>query len=370
MKDILIDGEIGYDWWSDSGATAESVRKQLEGLADGEDVQITLNSPGGSVYEGVVIFNLIRETAKTHSVSVRINCMAMSMASYIALAARTVDKTAKVTVSDNSLLMIHNPWTVTYGDYRDLKKEADYLEKLAVLYGSVHTYVSGRPDADIRKAMDEETYYVGREILDAGFANDFEAIGNDADFVLDAPGARDALIINAKLRFDKAVEKAYSAQNKKELKNDLRKAAALLPCGSESRKAGDRETKPAGSPIQGVKMNPEDLLAKDKACYDAVFALGVARERARVQAHIVLGKKSGAMDIALKHIENGKSTLEEDVHAEYVAASMDRNRIDARNEDDPENLRLPGGREESDAVKSAFWRGMQGKDAKGDTWQE
>jgi ATP-dependent protease ClpP protease subunit len=79
MKEVLMDGAIGYEWWTDSGITAKSVAKQLEGLEDGEDIKITINSPGGSVYEGIVIFNLIRDYAKAHPVAVRINCMAMSM---------------------------------------------------------------------------------------------------------------------------------------------------------------------------------------------------------------------------------------------------------------------------------------------------
>jgi ATP-dependent protease ClpP protease subunit len=176
MKELLIDGDIGYSFWDDSGVTVKSVAKQLEGLEDGEDIKITVNSPGGSVYEGIVIFNLIRDYAKTHPVAVRINCMAMSMASYIALAARTVDKNAVITVSDNSVVMIHNPLIHTWGDYRQLKKDADYLEKLAAVYAAVHAAVSGKSENDIRAAMDDETYYVGKEIQDAGFANDFEVL--------------------------------------------------------------------------------------------------------------------------------------------------------------------------------------------------
>ena len=92
MKTVLIDGYIGYHWWDDSGITAKKVKQQLDGILDGEEIYLEINSSGGSVYEGAVIFNLIRDYAKSHPVSVRINCLAMSMASYIALAARTVNK--------------------------------------------------------------------------------------------------------------------------------------------------------------------------------------------------------------------------------------------------------------------------------------
>jgi ATP-dependent protease ClpP protease subunit len=128
MKEVLIDDVIGYDWWTDSGITAKSVQKQLKGIEAGEDIKVIIDSPGGSVYDGIVIFNLLRDYAKSHPVSVRINCIAMSMAAYIALAPRTVDKNAKITASDNSVFMIHNPWGIAYGDYRDFKKTLNTLK--------------------------------------------------------------------------------------------------------------------------------------------------------------------------------------------------------------------------------------------------
>jgi ATP-dependent protease ClpP protease subunit len=197
MKTVAIDGDIGYDWWTDSGVTAKTVKQQLEGLLDGEEIHVDINSAGGSAYEGVVIFNLLRDHAKTHPVTVRINCIALSMASYIALAARTVNKNAVVTVSDNSIVMIHNPWMYTWGDYRDLKKDSEYLEKLAAMYGSVHAAVSGQSEQAIRKAMDETSYYVGKEIVDAGFANTFDAIVEQENGEQTTAAARDHKIINA-----------------------------------------------------------------------------------------------------------------------------------------------------------------------------
>jgi ATP-dependent protease ClpP protease subunit len=380
MKEILIDGEIGYDWWDGSGNTGKTVAAQLEGIADGEEVSVTINSPGGSVYEGAVIFNLLRETAKTHPMSVRINSIAMSMGSYIALAARTVDKNAKVTVTDNSILMIHNPWIYTYGDYRDLKKQSEYLEKLAAMYGSVHSAVSGKADADIRAAMDEETFYVGKEIVDAGFANDYEAITEQTEPEEEAFGrGRDGKIINAKLRFDAAMQKAREAQNKKEAKNDLQKAAAALASQADfttqtfgalpqdkNKKPESAQTKnSAACGSRGGTMKPEELLAQDKACYEAVFALGekaaLEKERQRVAAHIKRGEKIGAMDIAMKHITGGKNVTDDDVNEEYFNAALDKRRLNARLADNPPPFTTDDGSEGEDdaALDAAFAAGTR-----------
>jgi ATP-dependent protease ClpP protease subunit len=370
MKEVLIDDIIGYDWWTDSGITAENVRKQLEGLADGEEVNITVNSPGGSIYECIVIFNLIRDTAKTHPVSVRVNCMAMSAASYIALAARTVNKDSVITVSENSVVAIHNPYSFIMGDYRELRKEADYLEKLSAVYASVHAAVTGKTEKEIREAMDAETFYVGREIIEWGFANKWEAI-TDGEENAPAPEGREKAVLGAKAAFEKSIEKIRGGN-----KYDLGKIAALFDknifgAGPRNKNQETPGEEPAGS---GGKMTPEELMSRDKDCYEAVFALGesaaLEKERKRVAAHLTLGKKSGAMEIAVKHIENGKSALEEDVNAEYVAAAMDKSRIDARQADNPGDILSGGGQDDAAKIDAAFKLGAAGKDLKGASWDK
>ena len=382
MKDVFIDGDIGYDWWSDSGVTAKSVRKQLEGIEDGEEIKITINSPGGSVYEGIVIFNLIRDHAKTHPVSVRINCMAMSMAAYIALAARTVNRDAKITVSENSVLMIHNPWTFTWGDYRELKKEADYLEKLAALYGSVFSTVSDKTEKEIRGAMDDETFYVGKEIQDAGFANDFEKIApNDNETQTESAegGARDALIASARHEIEQTKAKARDAKTKDSVayRGDLEKAVALYKPNSAKPPVAESTETGGKNNLGGQVMTLEELKAQNKALYDAVFALGEQAgkdtERARVNGHLLLGEKSGSLEIAAKHIKAGVSTSDETAWAEYQAAKLDNTHIQARNGDNLGEIRTGGNAngnntDESKAL-AAFENGYKGRDTGGKPWE-
>lgn len=123
-------------------------------------------------------------------------------------------------------------------------------------------------------------------------------------------------------------------------------------------------------------MKLEELLAQDKACYDAVFALGekaaLEKERARVSAHIMLGKEAGSLETAAKYIEEGKSSMDEAVRAEYLALSTKKNRIAARNEDDVGNIGTPQGGEALDAkaISHAFALGVQGKTMEGKSWAE
>lgn len=209
--DITIDGEIGFD------VTENDITTKLQGIADLEELNIRINSPGGSVYSGIFIFNAIREQAKRRPVSVVISGLAASMASYIALAARTVNPAAKVTVQDNSVFVIHNPWDVVMGDYRDLEKRGDYLKRMAAMFCATYSAVTGKSKNNIQSAMDEETYYVGKEITEAGFANNFEAIV-PADG--EVPAERDSLLVNARMCIDTAKKKA----REQERPDDLEKA--------------------------------------------------------------------------------------------------------------------------------------------------
>jgi ATP-dependent Clp protease protease subunit len=116
--------------------SAKEISDQLKTAQPGEEIEISINSPGGEVYQGIEIFNLIREYAKSHNIIVKIIGLAASMASYIAIAARTVNKDARVIIYENSIYLIHNPLTISIGDYREMRKQADYLERLAVMFGS------------------------------------------------------------------------------------------------------------------------------------------------------------------------------------------------------------------------------------------
>jgi ATP-dependent protease ClpP protease subunit len=384
MKEVFIDGDIGYSYWDGSGVTAKTVKEQLNGLEDGEAINIIINSPGGSVYEGVVIFNLIRDYAKTHPVSTRINCTAMSMASYIALAARTVDKNAEVAVSENSVMMIHNPWGFTWGDYREFRKTANYFEKLSAMYGSVHAAVSGKTEKEIRSAMDDETYYVGKEIEEAGFANVYEAVSKtepeESPADNESASARETLIINAQSAHIKTMEKAREAKikNPGAYNSDLERAAALFAApklpAARGPKPGEKITTDLGG-----SMTPEELLAKDKALYDAVFALGETagkdKERARVNAHLLLGEKSGSLELAAKHIKAGVSTSDETAQAEYFAAKLDGKHLAARNEDNVGDIRTggesgAGGAADEAKLEAAFNNGYAGRDLGGKAWEE
>ena len=94
---------------------------------------VRLNSPGGDVFQGLAIFNVLRSLPDVH---VKIEGMAASIASIIAMAGK------KISISDNGFLMIHNPMGVAMGESEDMRATADALDK-----------VKGAPGGDLPKAF-------------------------------------------------------------------------------------------------------------------------------------------------------------------------------------------------------------------------
>jgi ATP-dependent Clp protease protease subunit len=96
---ITMFGAIGEDYWSGGGITAKTVTAQLRAIGD-RPVEVQINSPGGDMFEGIAIYNVLREHAQ--AVTIKIMGMAASAASVIAMAGDTVE------IGAASFLMIHN----------------------------------------------------------------------------------------------------------------------------------------------------------------------------------------------------------------------------------------------------------------------
>ena len=161
MKDgvftIPIIGEIGWD------VTAEGINAQLA-KAEGKDVVFEIASPGGSVYEGIEIFNAIRNYKG--ETTAKIVGMAASMASYIPLA------TNKVLAEDNAVYMIHNAWTIAMGDSEELKAESEVLESINETIALAYVTKTGKKEKDILQMMSDETWLFGDEIKKEGFVDE------------------------------------------------------------------------------------------------------------------------------------------------------------------------------------------------------
>ena len=159
--EIWIYDEIGPEWWGLIGA--ESVIGALAGM-QGKRATVRLNTPGGSVDQGIAIYNAIKR--HPGGVDIVVDSLAASMGSYLLQAGVTRR------VATNAMVMIHDPWSIAIGNSSELRKEADVLDKYAQRMVPDYAAASGKSEDEIREIMLEETWLVGQEIVDAGFADE------------------------------------------------------------------------------------------------------------------------------------------------------------------------------------------------------
>ena len=138
MRIIKLDGEIGWD------ITARDFKTELD--SGSGDVTIEISSPGGSVYQGVEIFNAIKAYDKGKVTTV-ITSIAASMASYIALAGDNIK------AYDNAVYMIHNASVFSWGDARALRKSANIVESLSNLLAKEYILKTGKTAEEISNKM-------------------------------------------------------------------------------------------------------------------------------------------------------------------------------------------------------------------------
>lgn len=150
--ELAIYDEISA-WW---GTGAKSFRDQLK-ACDGKKLTICINSPGGSVFEGYTILNMLLNR-KGENV-VRVDGMAASIASVIAMAADE----GKLYMPLNSALFVHLPWTVAIGNEDDLEKIGSDLKKIKEGIISAYERHATISREELEDAMREETLYTAEE---------------------------------------------------------------------------------------------------------------------------------------------------------------------------------------------------------------
>jgi ATP-dependent Clp protease protease subunit len=150
---------IGADYWSGGGITAEWMADQIRGRGD---LVVNINSPGGDFFEGLAIYNLLKGHAGKKTVN--IIGLAASAASLIAAAGDDV------LIGAAAYVMIHNTWGLVIGDKNDMADAAKAFEKFDQGARVIYAMQSGKPDAEIAQLMDDETWMLGQEAVDQGFA--------------------------------------------------------------------------------------------------------------------------------------------------------------------------------------------------------
>ncbi|GAA5446192.1 ATP-dependent Clp protease proteolytic subunit [Microbulbifer sp. NBRC 101763] len=262
--DIYLYDTIGY--W---GVTAKDFARDLKALGDVSKINLHINCPGGDVFDGTAIYNLLKD----HKAEVEtwIEGIAASMGSVIALAGDTVH------IAENAYYMVHNPSAGVRGDERALEKTKSLLAKVKITMKSLYSSRTGMSDAEISQVMDDETWYTGAEAVEAGFATDTTAaMEMAASFSADhlsqfknTPQAISALVMQgpAEFRFPSAV-----ADNPNQTHSQTQEAQAMTTTTS---------TTPAAT--AAIEVTPE-MKAQITADARAQFAADEQKRKDTIKA--------------------------------------------------------------------------------------
>jgi ATP-dependent protease ClpP protease subunit len=161
--EVYIFGDIGESWW-DETVTAKQFVKDFAAI-DATDITVRINSYGGSVTDGIAIYNAIKRHPA--QITVSIEAAAYSIASLIAMAGDTVE------MADNALLMIHAPWGYAVGNSADMRDMADTLDKYAQAMASSYVAKAGMSTDDVLALLTDgqDHWYTAQEALAAGFVD-------------------------------------------------------------------------------------------------------------------------------------------------------------------------------------------------------
>ena len=151
-----------YDWFEMDSTCPKEVKETLNAVAEGEEIEVLVNSGGGSVMAGQEIYSALRGNDK---VTIKIQSLAGSAAGVVAMAGRCL-------ISPVAMIMIHNvSMHGASGDYHDMQKNAEILKQMNTAMAAAYTEKSGRSQEEILRLMDRETWLTANQCLEYGFVD-------------------------------------------------------------------------------------------------------------------------------------------------------------------------------------------------------
>lgn len=233
---ISVFDVIGQDYWGE-GVTAKRIAGALRAM-NGSDVTVNINSPGGDMFEGLAIYNLLREYEGR--VTVKVLGIAASAASIIAMAGDDIQ------IGRGAFLMIHNCWVYAMGNRHDFAELAQSLEPFDTAMADIYAARSGLDMAAVQKLMDAESYIGGSDAVAKGLADSLLS----ADAVSDGDESPAAAL----RKLDALLAKTNTPRSER------RKLIKALSGGTPS-----AAINPDGMPGATDEINPENIQTLENA---------------------------------------------------------------------------------------------------------
>lgn len=160
-RTLFLNGMISDETWYGDEVTPQPFKDELN--AGSGNITVWINSPGGDVFAAAQIYNMLRDYKG--SVTVKIDGIAASAASVIAMAGNTV------CVSPVAMMMIHNPATMAMGEAKDMQKAIVMLNEVKESILNAYESKTGLTRARLSHMMDDETWFNAKKAVELGFAD-------------------------------------------------------------------------------------------------------------------------------------------------------------------------------------------------------
>lgn len=147
----------------EDGITAKGIQEKLAANHEAEEIVLHINSPGGSVYEGYTIYNILKGSGK--KITAKVEGICASIATLIALSAEEIE------MLPLAQWLIHNPFTFIEGDAEDLQQAAAELLRIEETLVGIYVSKTGKSDQEIKDLMKEDRFLSANEALELGFAS-------------------------------------------------------------------------------------------------------------------------------------------------------------------------------------------------------
>ena len=161
-RTLYLNGTIAEESWFDDDVTPQIFKDELN--SGSGDITVWINSPGGDCIAAAQIYNMLMDYKG--NVTVKVDGIAASAASVIAMAG------TKVLVSPVSMLMIHNPMTVAFGNSAEMQKAIDMLDSVKNSILNAYEIKTGLSRDKLSHLMDAETWMDANKAIELGFADE------------------------------------------------------------------------------------------------------------------------------------------------------------------------------------------------------
>ena len=312
--EVMLYGEIVQDygkWYKEnypedkSASDFDKAIKELKAKG-AKKLNLRINSPGGVVYEAVAM-RAILTGAGFDSIHIRIEGMCASAATILASIPG-----AEAEITPGSEYMIHNPWTMAWGNANDMQREVDHLRQLEKTTRGFYSTKSGQTDEQIKEWMDAETWFSAEDAVKYGFCDRMSKEGTGAAPAAACVTSREMAAMQS---LYKAVPQAIATKDPtppkaEEPNNPVSHDAPVAGVPTEN-KNHEEETQ-----TMDIKdLNMDQLRAENPGLLDSIRQEALTAERQRCEDIDAL-TDPGCEQLAAEAKQNGMSA--EDFHRQIV----------------------------------------------------